>query len=144
MTDFKKPTWAAVVRSGPGDGDVQRQKIEEMEAKLKEENKRRDRDRKELEDQKKHADDEEEKKRLLAETGRQEATDRVKDIARQVTNEDRTWNDDSDDMEDASLLLEVAEATGKENSVALSNSQDFDSGREAKEKALLTAIKHKS
>ena len=112
MTDFEKPTWAAVVRSGQGDGDVQRQKIVDMEAKLKEENKKRDREKKELEDQKKLEDEEVERKRLLVIAERQEVLDRVKDNARQVTNDNKNWNDDIDDQENDALLLKVA---GQEN-----------------------------
>ena len=185
VTDFEKPTWAAVVRSGQRDGDVQKLKIEDIEAKLKEENKKRDRDKKELEDQKKREHEEEERKRLLDEAGRQEAIKRVEDTARQVIKEledekkreeeeeerkrlldeagkqeviervegsdrqvpivieDRHSNDDSDDMEDNTLFLKFAE-DGQEKSDACSNSQEFDTERVAKEKALLTAIKHKS
>ena len=74
--------------------------MEDMEAKLKEENKRRDREIKALEDQKKFEDEEEERKRLLAIAGRQEALDRVKD------NENKNCNDDNDDFDDDSLLLQ--------------------------------------
>ena len=36
-----KPTWAAVVRSGQGQSELQRQKVKEMEEKLKAENRKR-------------------------------------------------------------------------------------------------------
>ena len=48
--DFVKPSWAAVVRSGNGDSFEQKQRIKEMEAKLKEDNKIRDREKGDLEE----------------------------------------------------------------------------------------------
>ena len=51
--DFVKPTWAAVVRTGNGDNPEQTQRVNDMEAKLKEENKRRDREQKEWEEREK-------------------------------------------------------------------------------------------
>ena len=65
-----------------------------------------------MEDQKKLEDEEVERKRLLVIAERQEVLDRVKDNARQVTNDNKNWNYDIDDQENDALLLKVA---GQEN-----------------------------
>ena len=67
---FVKPTWAAVVRSGNGDSDEHKKRVQAMEQKLKEENQKRDRARSELEEKKKLDDHDKEKKRVEAEQRR--------------------------------------------------------------------------
>ena len=138
-----KPTWAAVVRSGHGEGDEQRQKIQDMEAKLKDENRRRDRERKELEDQKKIEVEEENRRKLLAETERQDALDKVKAYAKQVTNEHKEWPNDSDDTgdsvgdDDDSLVVRAAGVIGD----TVGGSSELVS--EASTRSRLVAMQHK-
>ena len=54
--EFVKPTWAAVVRSGQGESEEQRNRVREMERKVREDNQRKDKEKREMEQQK---DDEE-------------------------------------------------------------------------------------
>lgn len=140
-TDFEKPTWAAVVRSGPGDGEglEQRQRIKEIEAKLKEDNKRRDREEKLLEERRKIEEEEAENQKQAAGEERRRALEDVARKARElyagkiVSESECCLDDDSDD----SLLSKVADVAGQ-------TVVSVDPEAEAGDKALLTAIKHRS
>ena len=164
--NFEKPTWAAVVRSGQGVGDqeeVQRQKTREMEVKIKESNKKRDRERRDLEEQKRLEREEIERQNYLTNKERQEAIEKVKVNAQQQVN---SKNDEMDEEDDDSLLLKASEGvnvskspvrgvdTGNDdNSLLLKSAEDTAETKEtieaaaelkARERALFTAIKHRS
>ena len=143
--DFVKPSWAAVVRSGNVDNAEQSQRIKEMEAKLKEENKLRDREKRELEERERLK--EEEKQKVIEEKQRLEKEERqkvLKEAAKKAEELKESKKDVSDDdLEDDSmntLLANVGEA-GKETKV---DSSPVDPEAEAADRNLITAVKHKS
>ena len=135
-----------MVRSGNGDNAEQRQRMKEMEAKLKEENKMRDREKRDLEEREKLK--EEEKQRVIEESQRLKEEERQKvlqEAARKAMElkESETHVTESDDLEDDSvnsLLANLSDA-GKVTKV---DSSPVDPEAEAADRNLMTAVKHKS
>ena len=88
---FVKPSWAAVVRSGHGESAEQVKRMEDMEARLKEENKRKDRERKEYEEGERLKQFEREK---VIEDAAKKAK-QLKDSKEDGSGDDISLNDDS-------------------------------------------------
>ena len=74
---FVKPTWAAVVRSGNGDTEEHKRRVQVMEKKLKEENQRKERARVELEEKRRLEELEKDKKRFEKEKDRMKVLEEV-------------------------------------------------------------------
>ena len=74
---FVKPTWAAVVRSGNGDTEEHKRRVQVMEKKLKEENQRKERARVELEEKRRLEELEKDKKRFEKEKDRRKVLEEV-------------------------------------------------------------------
>ena len=151
--EFEKPTWAAVVRSGQGDDSEQRQRTKDFEAKLKADNKRRDSEQKEIEERLRVEKEEAGRQKRVVEEERKKVIDDVERKARELNagkvDADRDsancFNDVSAGDDDDSLLVRAAGVigvTGVESSDSLSEAADPEA--EARDRALLTAIKHKS
>ena len=131
--DFVKPSWAAVVRSGQGENTEQSQRIKDMEAKLKEENKLRDKEKK----------DHEERERLK-EVERERVIEEAAENARQLKESKSDVNGSNDtDFEDDGVNTLLANIVDPEP-VAKGDCSSVDPEAEAADKTLLTAIKHKS
>ena len=134
---FEKPTWAAVVRSCQGGSEEQRQKVKDIETKIKQDNKRRDREREEFEELKRVEEEELERQKMLAVEEKQMAVEKARADAQLAIDHDVDWVGDSD--EDDSLLVKATEIT-----VEIQETTAADAEAAARERALLTAIKHRS
>ena len=86
--DFVKPTWAAVVRSGQDDSEEQKNRVREMERKLREDNQRKDKERRDLEEQKMKEDEEAERLRQKNVVERQRVFEELTAKAKQARDEE--------------------------------------------------------
>ena len=137
--DFEKPTWAAVVRSGQGDDTEHRQRVKDIESKLKEDNKKRHSEQMELDERLRLEQQDARKQKEVAEAERKKVIDDVAKKARELNagNVDADSEDCFGDLSDGSLLSKVADMAGQ-------SVESDDPEAEARDRALLTAIKHKS
>ena len=111
---FVKPTWAAVVRSGNGDTEDHKKRVQAMEQKLKEENLRRDRARVESEEKRRLDHSEKEKKRNDDEQRRgnvvKEIAAKAADIAEAAKEDVAVPSSTAEDCSDLELLQAVVPA----------------------------------
>ena len=152
-TQFTPPTWAAVVRSGSGETEVQKARREEIENKIKEDNRRRDREKRFMEEKKKAEEEEAEYQRMQAEQDRRKAIEDVEKKAKQLRELEREkqkketeiTNDtdqNSDAFEDDQFLDEVALATPAHIEVPGDEQLHLDLA--AGSRAMQVAVQHNS
>ena len=127
--EFEKPTWAAVVRSGKGDSDAHNARVKEMERKVRDENLRKDNELRELDAAKTREEAEIELKRKTESLVRQKALEETAAKAKLLMEQENLQGDIScSDSE----LLQILEDKTPEHVLRV------------KDRALITAIKHKS
>ena len=144
---FEKPTWAAVVRSGQGDSEQSREKVREMEMKIKEDNKRRDKERKEVEENERFEKEEVERKKNLYKAEKQFAVQKAMIDAQEATVHVNYLSEEVEGDGDDALFSNVVGIIEDEvKSKSCSKYQEIVTSAEsnAREKALQTAIKHKT
>ena len=137
-----KPTWAAVVRSGQGESEGQRNRVMEMERKLKEDNLRKDRERIEIEKQKRLEEEEIERQKQQYAAEREKAINKAASDAQKVLImvEDEVFVDSEDDLE-LSRLANNSEKIKIDN-LNVSQILEPDSVSEAGFRANVTAVQH--
>ena len=127
--EFEKPTWAAVVRSGKGDSDAHNARVKEMERKVRDENLRKDNELRELDAAKTREEAEIELQRKTESLVRQKALEATAAKAKLLMEQENLQGDIScSDSE----LLQILEDKTPEHVLRV------------KDRALITAIKHKS
>ena len=132
-----KPTWAAVVRSGQNESE--RNRVREIESKIKEDNQSREKERRDFENKKRLEDEEVEKQRVMDALVRQKALDDVKAMAEVIVVETAA-EDLSDSVEDDS------ESTKNSDNIeqGLDTADTADPVREGRSRALQIALQHKA
>ena len=163
--DFVKPTWAAVVRSGQGDSEEQRNRVKEMERMLKENNQRKDKEKREFEEQKMKEDAEVERLRQEKIVERQRVFEEATAKAKQARDEEEVVASQAnvtrklvtvetlkegeggdllsvEDCSDADLLLAAEKGEQRTGVAGVHVSQTPDPVSEAGQRARLTVKQH--
>ena len=107
---FEKPTWAAIVRSGVPKSEEERRKEEEMELKIKENNKVRDREEREKLEQERLQKEEEEFRKIQREQERLDAVKKAEEMASAAVNNDyQAGSIDEDSSETDRALAQISD-----------------------------------
>ena len=129
-----KPTWAAVVRSGQNESE--RNRVREIESKIKEDNQSREKERSNFENKKRLEDEEVERQRVMDALDRQKALDEVKAMAEVIVVKTAA-EDLSDSVGDDSESTENSDNIGQ-------GLDTTDTVKEGGSRALQIALQHKA